>query len=129
MVAMYGDFLQSEQVSVAHHGVSTTASKAFYNLIKPAVIWYPGPANSSTLDSVTIKGRSAYASLGTHGGCRMIIFNGTPGENVLKPSPTLIMSATGPLYDQVYNALDGMPYEAKGELWQVVDVKKYIGLE
>jgi hypothetical protein len=127
VVALLGDYLQSEQVSVAHHGGVNTASPAFYALIKPAVVWYPGLEATSAVQSVLSQGSSPYSSLGTHGGCRMIIFNKTREETEDKPWATLILTATGPAYDRVYDANTGKDIEATEWSSTVVDVYKYFG--
>ena len=127
IMALLGDFLQSEQVSVSHHGGTNTASAAFYSLIKPAVVWFPSTESASALGNVLFSGTSPYSSLGTHGDCRMVIFNMTRSEIEKKPYATLIMTATGPAYDRVYDANTKEPIEAKGELGTVVDVYKYFG--
>ena len=42
--AMYGDYLQSEMVQLAHHG-SVGCERAIYKLAAPTVVWYPHNSN------------------------------------------------------------------------------------
>lgn len=45
--AMFGEYLDSDMVAVAHHGGPGT-EKAFYNLISPDVVWFPNKHSSYT---------------------------------------------------------------------------------
>ena len=44
LCAMYGDYLKSEMVQLAHHG-NVGCEKAIYKLSAPTVIWYPNNSN------------------------------------------------------------------------------------
>ena len=55
----------------------------------------------------------------------LLIFNGSDNKAFPRWSVTLTLTATGPLYDQLYDAVTGTPIEAKGEPWPAVDVQAY----
>ncbi|MBO5326827.1 MAG: hypothetical protein J6A84_01740 [Clostridia bacterium] len=128
MMAMYGSSISSEQVSVSHHGNWMNAFAQFYQLLHPAVVWYPLEIRPGLLQDVVIGNGGAFSSMFKHDGCKLIIFNGSNTQPVAqRPHTTLVMSANGPLYDQIYDAATGEHVEAKSELWQVIDVQKLLG--
>ncbi|MBR2011277.1 MAG: hypothetical protein IKA06_05995 [Clostridia bacterium] len=56
--AMYGNYLKSDMVQVAHH-IGTGSDVALYNLISPAAVWFPTDKDSFT-GSITRKSTMIY---------------------------------------------------------------------
>ena len=129
-LAMYGSFLSSDQVQVAHHGNNGGSDKRIYEMVadKCSVIWYPNCVSKSALDRA-LRGDWGcnFSAAFKNPNCKLMIFNGSIyGGEYKMWNVTLKITATGPLYDQLYNPVSGEHIEAKGEVWPAVDVQAYI---
>ena len=130
--AMWGSFLESDQVQVSHHGRWGGSEQRLYRLVGNCeVIWFPCLANKGSLDACLDGGWSFCPSF-MNPECKLLIFDGSNYEGFPKWNVTLTITATGPLYDQLYDACTGDPIVAKGcdergepMLWPVIDVQAY----
>lgn len=114
LCAMYGDYLQSDMVQLAHHG-NIGCENALYKLISPTVIWYPhnsggfnGYANASKKNqwphNVT------YYVTRTLESVKYIYTEGIAGRAGTE-ALTLKFKADGTGdYDNVYNPIKGTKY-------------------
>jgi hypothetical protein len=123
--AMYGGFLQSDQVQISHHGNWGGSEQKLYQLVGNCkVIWYPNRVSKGALEACLNDGWS-FSPAFKNPECKLLIFNGADYTDYPVWNVTLTITATGPLYDQLYDAVTGESVSAKGELWPVVDVLAY----
>ena len=131
-LAMYGSFLSSDQVQVAHHGNNGGSDQRIYEMVadKCSVIWYPNCVSQSALNRA-LRGDWGcnFSAAFKNPNCKLMIFNGSVyGGEYGMWNVTLKITATGPLFDQLYDPLgeEGKIIEAKGKAWPAVDVQAYI---
>lgn len=123
--AMYGSFLQSDQVQVAHHGSSGGSEKQLYELVgNCTVIWFPTCVNKGTIDRC-LNNNWSYSPAFKNPECKLLIFDGSEYNEFPRWEVTLTITPTGALFDQLYDAATGYRVEAKGEVWPAVDVQAY----
>ena len=130
--AMYGRFLASDQVQVAHHGNNGGSDKHLYEMVgNCSVIWYPNVtshkiSNQSALDrALKDNWACSFSAAFKNPNCKLMIFNGSDISGCAAWNVTLTITATGTLYDQLYDAVTGEHIDAKGSLWPAVDVQAY----
>ncbi len=97
--AMYGPALQTEMVTMAHHG-GPAVEKEFYTYVAPSVIWWPH--NTKVIHDKYLKNNDWYALVDQHA------YNLPSVEYVYCSGDdhniTLYLRADGPAYDELYNA-------------------------
>ena len=99
--AMYGPALQTEMVTMAHHG-GPAVEKDFYTYVAPSVIWWPH--NSKSIHSFYLKSDNWYALVDQHAynlpSVKYVYCSGDD-HNI-----TLYLRADGPAYGEyeLYNA-------------------------
>ena len=129
ILAMYGSFLSSDQVQVAHHGNNGGSDKRIYEMVadKCSVIWYPNCVSQSALDrALSGNWGCNFSAAFKNPNCKLMIFNGSIyGGEYGMWNVTLKIAATGPLFDQLYDAVSGESITAEGKAWPVVDVQAY----
>jgi hypothetical protein len=105
MCAMYGSYLQSDMVQVAHHG-NIGCEIPFYDCVNPTVVWFPHTANA--FRSYTAHGNQ---SAGWQYAVDYHLANKVPNVTYIYVSDTyhttLNITATGPDYANIYDALSG----------------------
>ncbi|MBO5355146.1 MAG: hypothetical protein J6B09_03675 [Clostridia bacterium] len=123
--AMYGPFLDSDHIQVAHHGSSGGSEKELYQLVgNCSVIWFPTCVNRATIERC-LDNNWSYSPSFKNPECKLMIFNGSEYNMYPRWEVTLTLTATGALYDQLYDASTGELLDAKGEVWPAVDVQAY----
>ena len=119
---------ESDQVQVAHHGNNGGSDKRIYEMVadKCSVIWYPNCVTQSALDRA-LRGDWGcnFSAAFKNPNCKLMIFNGAVYGEYPMLNVTLKITATGPLYDDLYNPVNGEDVEAKAEPWPAVDVQAY----
>ena len=120
--AMYGSFLNSEQLQVSHHGSNANCDERLYELVGNCkVLWFPQKVNQTYVNRCI---NYVYSPAFMNPECQLLIFAGSDYTydtwNV-----TLIISPTGPLLDQLYDPTSGAQIEPQTELAQVMDVPAY----
>lgn len=126
--AMYGSFLASDQVQVSHHGNWGGSEKQLYELVgNCSVIWYPGCVSQGALNNC-MNDKWSYSAAFKNPECKLLIFNGAAHNSGYGMwNVTLKITKNGALFDELYDPDSGDDIEAKGILWNVVDVPAYRG--
>jgi hypothetical protein len=99
--AMYGPALQTEMVTMSHHG-GPAVEKDFYTYVAPSVIWWPH--NSKSIHNFYLKSDNWYALVDQHAynlpSVKYVYCSGDD-HNI-----TLYLRADGPAYGEyeLYNA-------------------------
>ena len=106
MRAMYGDFMQTEMVQVAHHA-SNGAESALYDLIAPSVVWLP--TDKGRYQSMCVNQPSSSKDWRYHVDYKLCQQTASVKMIVVADvyDTTLPITADGPQYDRMFNANDG----------------------
>ena len=112
LCATYGDYLKSDMMSVAHHG-NAGCEIELYKLVSPTVLWWPH--NASAAKSYL---NPANKTKGWQYEVDQYFANELPSVQYIYVSggdsasrqmfaTTLVLGATGPDYEDIYDALTG----------------------
>ena len=131
--AMYGSFLKSEQVQVAHHGSTGGSEKQLYELVGNCkVVWFPNCVSKNTVEHC-LSNDWSFSPAFKNPECELLIFNGSEYNEYPRWEVTLIITAKGALYDQLYDASTGEQIEMRTydpttgnvTVWPAIDVPAY----
>jgi hypothetical protein len=97
--AMYGETLQSDMVTMAHHG-GPAVEELFYTYVAPTVLWWPH--NTVSIHTGYLKQTNRHSLVDQHAfnlpSVRYVYCSGD------EHNTTLFLRADGPAYDELYNA-------------------------
>ena len=131
--AMYGSFLKSEQVQVAHHGSTGGSEKQLYELVGNCkVVWFPNCVSKNTVEHC-LSNDWSFSPAFKNPECELLIFNGSEYNEYPRWDITLIITAKGALYDQLYDGSTGEliemriydPMTGNVTVWPAIDVPAY----
>ncbi len=107
MSGMYGTYLESDMVQVAHHG-NIGCEKELYGFIRPTVAWFPNTKEAYASYTggwrVDMPGTVDYYLIHQLGTVRYVYISDT--YNI-----TVDLTASGPDYDHIYDAISGTAIE------------------
>ena len=108
MCAMYGTGLKADMVSMSHHGAAGLEKK-FYAFVAPDVVWWPHVTSSIYYDSSSDPG---YLTMNNwYGKVSQFVFTALESVDHIYIADTynitLTLTASGPQYDKVYEAVGG----------------------
>ena len=117
MCAMYGDYLKSDMVNIAHHG-NAGCEIEFYDKVSPTVVWWPHNANSAQNYVGSDKNKGYMYEVDQHicndiANVKYIFTSGAKkavsGITQLEDGPytTLVLTKNGPDYENIYNVMKG----------------------
>ena len=114
MCATFGDYLKSDMVSIAHHG-NAGCEVEFYAMVSPTVVWWPHNAGSALNYMNTNKKNSDWRHQVDQYLCddmasvKYIYTSGIKGgaAGSKEHFTTLVLTANGPDYDNIYDLLTG----------------------
>ena len=103
MAAMYGTYLKTDMVSVAHHGgVGVTAE--FYDLVSPTVVWWSNQTNSVYDAYLNPNGTAWNYKVDQH-----LAYDVDSVQYIYVADDyhiTLVLKEDGPDHNGIYNATD-----------------------
>ncbi len=119
MCAMYGDYLKSDMVSLAHHG-NAGCEVDFYDTVQPTVVWWPNNLwavkNYLTTTSTAWQNQVDQYMMNNISSVKYVYASGDNVANAPTdlddgPYTTLVLKMNGskyePDYDNVYNIVTG----------------------
>ena len=110
---MYGSFLASDQVQVAHHSSTGGSEKQLYELVGECkVVWFPNCVSKTTVEHC-LDPNWSFSPAFRNDACKLLIFNGSEYNMYPKWEVTLTITATGPLYDQLRD----------GATWELIEMR------
>lgn len=117
MCAMYGDYLKSDMVSIAHHG-NAGCEIEFYDKVSPTVVWWPHQANAAQNYIGSDKNKGYMYEVDQHiyndiASVKYVFTSGAKkqvtGITQIEDGPytTLVLTKDGPDYENIYNLMKG----------------------